>query len=411
MSLISALLMVVHNNAPAVFSYLYGWGPLFVLSTLLFYPKTFTNKLILLNIIFFFLYALVLPKILWTQMNDWYYFRQITTFSTITVAITIFHWLRKKSSPLMWSKLAKLGLIFIIVTCAMTIIGSTINPYIVRASYSSGKEEIMNFMFFRKLGIGSYGFITSIPLLFPALIYLYKQKKDEKLKRRILLGAMIIIYATLLKAQIFANIIVATLIIAVSTFDFSKKKDKHMLQISCLVTLIILFAIIPKSFWADLFLMIANLFDSGSVLHYKLTDLASFIAPKIAISSTGIADRSQRYPMLLKALTASPFFGDASYNSKYAYEFRAGAHLFWMSRLALWGIVGFVPFVWLMNKNFKAVYSFFRREFKIYYLLSIIAFVALGLMKNINFVESFLVLFVIIPGLYLTPVNAKRDII
>lgn len=394
--------MVVHNNAATVFSYLYGWGPLFVISTLVFYPKTFTNKLILLNIFFFFLYALILPNILWTEMSDSYSFRQVTNFSTITVAVTLFVWLGKNSNPRMWNKLGKLGLIFIIITCVMTIIAATINPYIVRASYSSGKEAINNFMFFRKLGVGSYGFMTSITLLFPTLIYLYKQKKLQRLNRVKHLGVIIIIYYTLLQAQIFANILIATFTIIISTLVINKKMNINTPQI---IFLMILFVIIPNSNLTGLFGMLANSFDTGSILHEKLIDFASLFAPKIDISNTEMGYRLERFPMLWLAFVASPIFGDASYNSRYAYELSKGAHLFWMSRLALWGIVGFVPFIWLLYRNFKEIYFFFSSEFRFYYLLSVLSFVALGLIKYVNFIESFLVLFVIIPGLYLVTVN------
>ncbi len=138
--------MIIHNNAPIIFSYLYGWGPIFVISTLLFYPKIFSNKLILINVLFFFLFALILPHILWKEMDEWYSFRQITIFSNLTVAVTLFIWLRNDNNPRVWLNLAKTGLIFIVVTCVMTIIGTIINPIVVRASYSSLIEEVGNFM-------------------------------------------------------------------------------------------------------------------------------------------------------------------------------------------------------------------------------------------------------------------------
>ena len=112
--------------------------------------------------------------------------------------------------------------------------------------------------------------------------------------------------------------------------------------------------------------------------------------------------------MLWQAFYASPLFGDASYRSNYEYTMTVGGHLFWMSRLALWGISGFILFIWLLYKNFRIVYYFLNSQVRYYYLLSVLAFIALGLVKNLNFVESFLVLFLIIPGFYTAKGNLKN---
>lgn len=405
MSLISAFLMIVHNNVPFLFSYLYMWGPIFVISVLVFYPKYLSNRLFLLNAFLFLLYALILPKILWTELNDWYSFRQITNFSTITVAVALFIWLRDDHNPHVWSKLAITGLFFIIITCLMTIIATRINPLIVRASYSSVREDITNFLFFRRLGIGSYGFITAITLLFPPLIYLYKKEKNQQKNHRMIFGAMVIIYITLIQAQVLANILIATIIIILSTLINPKKTNKKLLRISYLLIFIL---VIPNFFWGDFLGSIAELFNSSSILHEKFSDISSFVYdPQSDNSETEIAVRIERYPMLWEAFTASPLFGDASYNSSFEIAIQAGGHLFWMSRLALWGILGFGFFIWFLYKNFKAILRFSDHEFRYYHLLSILSFVALGLIKNVNFIESFLVLYVIIPGLYLTTFRNK----
>ena len=54
--------------------------------------------------------------------------------------------------------------------------------------------------------------------------------------------------------------------------------------------------------------------------------------------------------MLFEAFKASPFFGDASYYSKYDTEMGHGGHLYWMSRLALWGVFGFLGYLLILYK-------------------------------------------------------------
>lgn len=46
------------------------------------------------------------------------------------------------------------------------------------------------------------------------------------------------------------------------------------------------------------------------------------------------------------------------------------------------------------------VVNVFSNEFKFYYILSLLTFVVIGFMKTLNGREPWLMLFIIIPGLY-----------
>lgn len=396
MFLISSLLMITHNNAPMPLSAQYLWGPLSVLLIILLEPKILTNRLILINLFYFIAYGFILPHLLWNSMSDWYAIRQPTLFNTILFTIVIFSWLQKKTSIEDWKLYAKVGMIFIIITCIMTIIATELNPMVVRASYSSEREDIANFMLYRKLGIGSYGYMIALVLLFPPLIYLFKNS-GRKTKLTLLILIAIIFY-TLLQAQIFANILVAILIIILSVFGSENFKKGFIVSI----LLFIIIFILPKEMWARLFIALSSYFPYESDIYYKLNDITMFIThPEIVDADTGAGSRLVRYHMLWRAFIKAPFLGDASYYSPYTYELTHGGHLFWMSRLTLWGTIGFAFFAFLLYSNFKKVYTWLSKDFRFYYLLSIAAFVILGLIKALSFLESFVVLFIVIPGLVL----------
>jgi hypothetical protein len=160
----------------------------------------------------------------------------------------------------------------------------------------------------------------------------------------------------------------------------------------------------PQSFYIELLKSISGLFDIDSLIYYKLNDFALFLEnPEIHPNSkeTGAGSRASRYPALFEAFVHSPFFGDASYESNFDYDMATGAHLYFMSRLALWGIFGFIGYLLIIRTVFKPVIRLFDQEFKFYYFLSLFSVVLLGLLKNLGGREPYIMLLIIIPGLYL----------
>lgn len=397
MLLISSLLMIAHNNAPRLLSMQFLWGPLFVIAVLFLDSKLFLRRIVFVNLFFFIVYGFLLPLILWTEMNDWYAFRQPIVFSLIFYGILLFSWLKRNVSLTKWEFYSRLSLVFIVCTCIMTIIATEINPSVVRIAYAaSTAAHIDDFMFFRRLGFASYGYLTAIVSLFPPVIFLFKNSKNSPKLKLLSLGLLIILYFTILRSQVFANILVSSIIVIISFLGSEKIAQSIVVSLLLFIAVII----IPKEFWASLFTDIASFFNRDSNVYYKLNDMARFISlPEINDSNTGAGGRMERYPMLWEVFIGAPIWGDASYTSKYVNEIAAGGHLFWMSRLALWGVVGFVFFIYLLYENFKIVYKWLSIDFRFYYLMSVAAFVILGLMKSLNFGESVIVLFLVIPGL------------
>ena len=111
---------------------------------------------------------------------------------------------------------------------------------------------------------------------------------------------------------------------------------------------------------------------------------------------------------MFDALAENPFFGNASDDT--SIEIDAGAHLYWMNRLALWGIPGFIVFLFMLSFLYKNISSMFDEGFRFYYLLSMTAFILIGLTKATGGVEIWLMLIVVIPGLYFLPLLEKNVI-
>lgn len=400
MLLLSALLMIVSNNIPILASFRWLWAPGFLLFTFIFDRKVFRAKGVLAALVYGILYVGILQYTLWDYANDWYKKMIFEDFYAMIVFVLLFAVLHYNRYYEIWSKLAKFGVLFIVITGIMTIVVTEIDPLVVRGSYSSGYLEIDNYEFLHRLGFGSYGYMTAIVALLPILVYFVKQQNRVWLSKRVLILFILFLLFVLFSAQIFANILVGLAVLGLS-FMGARRVSK---SIGYIIVGVILLSLIPTSFYADTLKNIGNSFEPGTELHYKFNDMAEYIENPVLEedeTTTGAGGRASRYPALLKTFLAAPLLGDASYNSPYTEEIGSGGHLYWMSRLALWGIFGFIGYLFILRQIFKPVLRIFDNEFRFYYYLSLGSTIVLGLLKNIAGREPYIMLLIIIPGLYL----------
>ena len=405
MLLVSSLFLIIANNVPVFMSYRWLWGPGFLVFSIFFYPKTISHQSVSSALIYGLLFAGILQYSLWIHAIDWYKKAVFEDFYALIVVVLLFAILFRQKYYLEWQKLAKIGLLFFIITGIMTLIATSINPLVVRASYSSGRYQMAEYDELFKLGFGSYGYMIAIVALIPVLVYFYKNNRKFWLSKKVIIILIFFFYVVLIRAQIIANIIIASIILIVAILGAEKFKKKIIIY----GLLGVIFLAIPTRFWVEGFQNLSALFEPGSLLNYRFQDLAFYIEnPEIAENSsrTAAAGRAARYPMLLNAFMENPFLGDASYGSNFSYELIQGTHLYWMSRLALWGLWGFIGYIFILRSIFKPVINMFDSNFKFYYQLSLLSVVALGLIKNLGGREPYIMLLIIIPGLYLSQYRA-----
>ena len=400
MLLASSLLLIIANNVTILMSYRWVWAPVFLLFSILFYTKSLSQQSVRSALIYGLLFAGVLQYFLWIHASDWYKKAIFEDFYALIVFVLLFGILDRQKYYLEWQKLSKMGLIFFIITGIMTLIATSINPLVVRASYSSGRYQMAEYDELFKLGFGSYGYMIAIVALIPVLVYFYKNNRKFWLSKKVIIILIFFFYVVLIRAQIIANIIIASIILIVAILGAEKFKKKIIIY----GLLGVIFLAIPTRFWVEGFQNLSALFEPGSLLNYRFQDLSFYIEnPEITegVTRTTTAGRAARYPMLLNAFMENPFLGDASYGSNFSYELSHGSHLYWMSRLALWGIFGFIGYIFLLRNIFKPVINMFDSNFKFYYQLSLLSVVALGLIKNLGGREPYIMLLIIIPGLYI----------
>jgi hypothetical protein len=396
MLLASSLLMIVANNIPIVMSFRYFWGPIALISILAFKPRVYLQKPVINILLYGFLYCFVLQYLIWPYENSWYKNVVLDDFYSMIVAGGIWSYFILSKDYFSFFKVAKIGLVFIIITGIMTIICSLFEPLIIRYSYQ-GLTNFRGYSKLFKLGFGGYGFITALIPLCPIIIFFIKNNTIVWLKKKYWIILLILLFIVIIRSQIVANILICAFVIILSFI--SVKKIKIALTIGTFF--IIVLYLIPVTFWSDMLLSASSYFNPHSEIYNKLVDMSHFILnPNTSGDGGEAAARTARYPLLLEALYASPIFGDASYSSPYYYNLVIGGHLHWMSRLALWGIFGFVGYILILRNIFKSVLKTFNEEFVVSYIISLLSLVILGFIKSFGGREIYIVLLIIIPGLY-----------
>ncbi len=385
----TSLYVVFKNIPPVIGSFRFFWGPFTLFTILLFNPQTYFKKPLSWIILYGVLVVVILQNILW-QYSDYNHYEELYSLSVFTAIITF---LIINRNYVIWASLSKMAFVFIVITIIGTNIALSIDPLVVRNSAGDSFTSIQ-ISLAKLTGAAGYGYAQAFVLLIPILVYHIKFRKQLIFKRRILIIILIAIFITLVRAQVFANVLAALATLILSLFG-AKRARKSFLSIS-LITIILI--AIPLSIYADLLYLAGSYFEPSSVIHQKIIDLAMFIQNPEFTDTTGAGHRIERYPMLFEAFSASPIFGNASYSS--TFDIKSGFHIYWMYLLTQWGILGFLFFIFILYQLYKKIRSLFDDGFGFYYFLSTTAFILLGLMKNIAGREPYLMLIIIIPGFY-----------
>ncbi|HOF17164.1 MAG TPA: hypothetical protein PLP76_09755 [Bacteroidales bacterium] len=400
----SITLYIVFRNMGREFgSFAYLWAPLAMVSIFLSRPLTFIKGPLKFLLIYGILIVGILQYTLWKYMDDWNQVRIFWEFYFLIVMSLILYYYVSKNELIKLAWISKYAFIFVLIALITTNIALFIDPYLIRNSANSEMFTAFSRRLYNVFGVLSYSYSQAIICLIPIIVYGIKFNKKIIFNKKTLIFILFLIIITQIRSQIFGNILV---MIVITFLSFVKVKRRFFFMVLMSV-FVVIFIAIPDMYYVNFLYYLSTYFDSRSELYYKITDLAEFIKYPMFDTKTGAGGRAERYPLLFEALLANPFFGNASYVSLYKIEL--GAHLYWMNRLALWGVLGFAFFVFVLYKLYTHIESLFDKDFKFFYFLSWAAFIFHGLIKATGDKEIWLMLIVVIPGLYFYPLFNKKE--
>ncbi|MDX1652431.1 MAG: hypothetical protein R3277_08065 [Brumimicrobium sp.] len=394
-ALAAALFGLVMNNIPILGSFRFIWGPgtalllLMIKPTIIFTP--WLKNLLIYGLIVIFL----LPNLIWHQMDEWNRRSLLEEFISLLFVFIVIAFYLKKKDPIGLSLVAKYSLVFMLISVFITHLVLFVDPTIIRDSAAVFDENETRLNLAERTGAIGYGYAQGITFLFPVFIFAIKYK----LKLIWSVGFTLIIFLLFLfltiRSQVFSNLLVGSIIIILSLIGTKNKSFTYTL----IGVIVFLIFVIPVEVYSNLLREASTFFDARSETYLKLNDFANFIVdPETDNEDLAASHRASRYPMLLSSLAENPLLGTlASYKTSYQEE---GAHLYFMNRLAIWGIPVFLFFLYVLFSPILRIRNFLDNRFKYYYFLSVLAFIMYGLTKNIAGREPFIILFIIVPGTY-----------
>lgn len=402
--LIAALvfLPVFSNNLPPLIGSYHLYVSIFIFSILMFEPKVLTQKTVVYFLLFGLLFTVIFPILIWHNITKWNISAIRTEFYDMVIPIILLSYFKYSKDYEGLISFIRISVVFIIITGIMTFYSATIDPLYARMMMSWYSPAQMKF--FYRLGGGTYGYVGSLLGIFPILIFYWRNSKGFIYSKRTIMALLIFLFFVVLTMQFFGNILIAILFIILS-FTSAKNIKKTVWLLSILFVVSVS---IPTANYVSVLKSSANLFSVDSENYGKLIDLALYIESGETSKSSAegkTESRAARYPELLEVFLTNPLFGSAS-NSESTYN-QAGAHLYWMNRLAVFGILGFsmmlLYHVYFLRTQIKA----FNEAYVVYFLLACFAILSYGLIKSIGGRQVWFMYFVIIPGAYYLPLLNK----
>lgn len=411
MLMASTFLRLLFNNLPPILRSHHLWTIIWGISLLVFNAKIFYNKA-MLYVLAYGLFLYLATETIWSSIDGWNYKRLFLEFYEIAISISVITYFFQSKDYIHLAKITKWAIVFLFITAIMSIISSAIDPMYARnivgissIEVESEREAILSF---KRYGGGTYSTAAAFMCLFPVFIYYYKNIKISLLSKKQIIILSGIIFLALIGMQIFGNILIAVAFGVIAVFGMKKMK-KSILVISLFLSIL---AIIPKGIYVKSLVSISDYFDKDSDLNNKFRDLAKFIdtGADIKDNSSGAGARAERYPILMETFVKSPLLGCYFLSDKSGNEYKGeGAHLHWMNKLTVTGIIGLIIFLLIPYNFIRNSIRLFDPTYKFYYILASLSILSYGLIKVIYGRETWYAFFIILPGMYYLPLLKSRN--
>lgn len=383
--LFASILIIGYTYLPMIFENIPLPGTWFItlslyaLSLIYVKPRLLLSKQVLLIYLLSLIYLIMAPI---TKDKDWFLLRVVPLFVGITLCTYYFRFSNdiKGQRILFWFALVSISLY-----CITTSIGLIRYPDASRDLASSVFGDIKMTKYYYQIGIGGYGFISALAYFIPLIIALFRGINIRKWKLLFFVLGLITIY-TIINAQYTGQFLIFLLALLLSLLGSSFTKYKVPIILS-----IITLYIVPSNIYANLISSLAELIP-GDILKDRLFDVAeTFSKTDINKAYTHTGARYQRIPFLWSEFIKSPIYGGG----------QSTGHNMWLDHLSLYGLIGIVPWFFLLRDNYYLIKKRLKTTF-VYYQIAFLMYIGLGFIKGSGSREQYILLFFILPlGLYL----------
>ncbi len=368
------------------------------------YPRSYLSKGLLAFYVFIFVRLFFTP-LFWSNREYGYegYLNlksTIINFYPLFIAILVyFHYINKQDYYTLGRICKRVLILSLIGVINSLFIFRTYPDAMMEYVGSEAKGTQILAARYKSLGLLGYGFFNALCSIFPLFVYMIKTTTIHTSKKIWWILLAVITWITILLTNTTAFFLFATIFgIAAWILRPDYKKDIYIL----IALLLVVIFIIPSSFTAQIFYKSSELFPESKI-GIRLYDAGLTIEnPYIDYysSPTHAGMRLGRIPLLWESFLSNPLIGGGLNTG----------HVAWLDMLSMFGLLGFVPWLWLIIDNYKRNLKIIHPTYIPYYMLCVIAFVAMGFLKNTGYAHTWIFWFLIAPGANFIYINNYNDI-
>lgn len=375
------------------------WAYLVMAMILLKDYRVFATKSMLIVYLYFLIYLFMYAVghyDLTSHSNN--VFDVVNRFIPLSIIVAFSERYNYKSGPKDMRLFLRVSIFALAIASLASILVTIRYPQAVRGTEYAfiNEDEII----YRRLGLGGYDLFSGLPFLLPLLVYHFKSKIIKTMKDKLFWILLIIVFTVC----VYTGTIVAPIFLAfVLLFLAILGRRRFSINRWLIITLLFIVLITPGRFWGGILFSIGDsvknteirskIYDLGT-LFSEGTDLGDVRA--LETSENQMETRLARAPTAIQTFLVNPIIGVG--------EFRRGVgaiqHMFWLSLFAQFGIIGAFPLIWLLYYSIRRNLARFDQEYKYYYLVSVLGFIALGFIKVIGGWFMYLMIFFIVPNMY-----------
>lgn len=345
---------------------------------LLINPNAFLNRLSLWT--FLYLLILLVYSVFGKQLPAMgigdYESKRIVIIESANIlpAFAIFQHLRYNNNDKLYKWITISSIVLIGVSLLYIVPMAMSNDYLLRQNEVRGENHVF--------GMPSYALTHAYMLIIPGIMY--GMKRQDKIKKILLFLSLVLVSLTIYYSYVTTTFLISVALIALGLL-YHEDKNKLILRIVGIVVLVVLVYVSGLLEW--LLNVLVQAFD-GTASQNKMIELrAMFLGQDV---EEGVFDDRQS----LHAVSWDAFFRNIFFGS-----LPVGGHSSLIDRLGGLGLMGFIPFVFMLWNQMKTNYGLLSdKKGRFYYLLSVGAVLVYMYTKGIFGGEGWLFLMVLIPS-------------
>lgn len=368
--------------------------PLWIVAVFLLAPNFYVSQHFVVFVVFGWLYFIGIgtfwsDRIIGVQNISFIWFLRDILGAFLAVVMYVSFIMVKDYKGLAWVSL--IALLFLLITSITSIIGINLYPGVVRLMATTEGAGEMHF-FYRQIGIGSYSEFASMIFLMPALVFFLKEK-SSKIQFKALGALIILVFIYALYKSEFTTALILSIMLILMSFLSNKKLNRSVLIISLIFGV---FMFVLNNYLANVFYYISDNFAEGTIITRRLVDVGQIF--EFADYTPGSEETYfTRSRLSLSMESVNAFLVNPLVGSGWG-----GGHATWLDRLAAFGLLGFFPWLIIFRQQVLLNLSLLEKSTQIFYLLTILGCVFLGLITTqANAVHTLLIVFFVVPGLLL----------